>query len=105
MSELLPFNNDNDSDNSNWKNNDTLEPGEIHPSTYFAIDYIKKCQKGDDWIHILYALSTLTNNRTASICLGTLQRLSDGLPVSDRYLMGLAWLLHEINPDFYESEE
>lgn len=42
------------------------------------------------------ASSALSGSRLAQVCLGTLERLEKGQPVSDRYLLGLCWFLKEM---------
>jgi hypothetical protein len=39
------------------------------------------------------ASCAIEGNRMAEVCLGTLNRLLEHQPVSDRYLLGLAWYL------------
>jgi len=39
------------------------------------------------------ASTALSGNRLAEICMGTIDRLAKGEPVSDRYLLGLAWTI------------
>ena len=77
--------------------NDTLEPGEVHPSSYSAMEYILSI-KPKKWIRCVEAISStaLSGNRTASICKGTIERLEKKEPVSDRYILGLAWFLKEM---------
>jgi hypothetical protein len=49
------------------------------------------------------ASAALSGNRQAIVCMGTIDRLVTGQPVSDRYLLGLAWtILHLQN---YEAME
>jgi hypothetical protein len=60
-----------------------------------ALRYINSC--GIDLFLVAEALSACAEvNRTAEICSGTLQRLLEGRPVSDRYVLGLAWLIKEL---------
>jgi len=69
----------------------TLKPGEPHPAVEYAREYLF----GKDlvgWIEPL-ASCAIEGNRLAEICLETLQRLLKKEPVSDRYLMGLAWMI------------
>jgi hypothetical protein len=42
-----------------------------------------------------FASSALEGNRLAEICGETLERIMTGQPVSDRYLLGLAWAMEE----------
>jgi hypothetical protein len=69
----------------------TLKIGEYHPCADIAMQYLRDKNL---FIH-LESLSScaIEGNRTAEICLGTLNRLLNKEPVSDRYLMGLALFL------------
>ena len=40
-----------------------------------------------------FASCAIAGNRLAEVCSETLRRLIDHEPVSDRYLMGLAWAI------------
>jgi hypothetical protein len=78
-------------------NRDTLEPGEFHPATNIALDYILTIPYHE--LKILqesFSSCAIEGNRLAEICAGTLRRLLHGEPVSDRYLMGLAWAITKI---------
>jgi hypothetical protein len=79
------------------KMNDTLEPGEVHPSSYSAMIYIQSIDP-KEWMKHVEAISSvaLSGNRIASICMGTIERLEKKEPVSDRYLLGLAWFLRDM---------
>jgi len=75
--------------------NDTLEVGESHPCASGAIEYIKQNMSP---MHVeSIASSALSGNRTAEVCLGTYNRLLKNEPVSDRYVLGLAWLIMELH--------
>ena len=45
------------------------------------------------WAEAIYSTAIEGTNRTAVIAASTLRRLEEGEPVSDRYLMGLAWFI------------
>jgi len=79
--------------------NGVLNPGEYHPAADPAMAYIRE-QLEDPEIFIfaksMFDLSIL-GNRTCQICVETLRRIQSGEPVSDRYLLGLAWILKEYN--------
>ena len=53
----------------------------------------------DDYLRYRTALSIAaqTGNRQAQICMGTIRRLTSSQPVSDRYLLGLAWTILSIH--------
>ena len=72
---------------------DTLEEGEAHPCAHTALAYINDHRS--KWSEAIYSCA-LTDNRTAQIAAGTLKRLENKEPVSDRYLMGLAWFIYEL---------
>lgn len=42
-----------------------------------------------------FASTALSGNRTSEICLSTIERLNKGEPISDRYLLGLCWIIKE----------
>ena len=72
----------------------TLRVGEPHPMAKFALEYIRT-------IHLTTLLQyreamascSIEGNRIAEICGSTLSRVLNGKPVSDRYVLGLAWYL------------
>lgn len=75
----------------------TLKIGEFHPAAQIALDYIKSIPIMDamKWREALASCS-LSGCRNSEIASETWRRLDAGEPVSDRYLMGLAWLLFEL---------
>jgi|ERR1044071_3983817 hypothetical protein len=77
--------------------NDTLEAGEVHPSSYSAMRYIQSIDP-KKWMKHIEAISSsaLSGNRMACIYMGTIERLEKKEPVSDRYLLGLAWFIKEL---------
>lgn len=79
----------------------TLNEDEPHPSAMYAMRYVKANLLP---IHIESLSSTaLSGNRSAEIMLSTVRRLNNGDPVSDRYLLGLAWWLAFIKNDITEA--
>ncbi len=72
-----------------------LSPGEAHPAALSAIVYV--LQRINDPL-LLEALAScaIESNRMAEICMGTINRIKNKQPVSDRYLLGLAWFLKEM---------
>lgn len=72
-----------------------LNPGESHPAVNSTINYIS--QKINDPV-LLESLAScaIESNRLAEVCLGTINRIKNKQPVSDRYLLGLAWFLKSI---------
>lgn len=80
------------------ENNDTLEISEAHPASYRAMKYIKSLLLTGDAQRLLesFASCSMSDNRLAQVCYGTLKRIINNEPVSDRYLLGLAWIIREI---------
>lgn len=78
--------------------NGTLEEGEIHPACKIAHGFIRTYLQENDGALLIEALASvaLSGNRLAEVALETLERLLSKQPVSDRYLMGLAWMLWEM---------
>jgi len=72
----------------------TLEIGEVHPMAPNAMKFVKENITMMDIESI--ASCAIEGNRTAEICLSTYNRLERGEPVSDRYLLGLAWFIKEL---------
>ena len=79
----------------------TLSPGEPHPSAGRAMQWINESYSLLDLMKVRESLAStaIEGNRLAEICVETLRRLLDGESVSDRYLLGLAWLLRELHDD------
>ena len=76
---------------------DTLNPAEPHPAARSAMDYIRTIPYTDLVLYQeAFATNAIEGNRLAEICLGTINRLLHSEPVSDRYLLGLAWTLMEM---------
>lgn len=67
----------------------SLKDGEPHPSAYDAREYLLFRSK-DLLLHV-EANCALEDNMTSEICGETARRLLAHEPVSDRYLLGLAW--------------
>lgn len=74
----------------------TLRIGEKHPNAFTAMEYIKEFLSTSNPFIFQESLasSALSGNRTAEICSETLRRILNKEPVSDRYLMGLAWFIY-----------
>lgn len=71
-----------------------IKDGEYHPAADSAMRYIKQMNFKDlvMWKES-FASCAIEGNRLAEICSETLDRLTMGQPVSDRYLLGLAWTM------------
>ena len=75
----------------------TLALTEPHPGARIALDFIRTFTLPELFLHQeALASCAIEGNRTAEICLETLRRLLYKEPVSDRYLMGLAWYLWSV---------
>lgn len=72
----------------------TLGPTEYHPAADSALQFMKSIPLADlyTWQES-FASCAIEGNRLAEICCETLDRLISGQPVSDRYLLGLAWTI------------
>lgn len=79
----------------------TLADGEFHPSAPDAMSYINRIPVGVLMqFQEAFASTALTGeNRTSEVCLETLTRILEQKPVSDRYLLGLAWTLRNLMDD------
>lgn len=75
----------------------SLKDGEPHPAAQAALQYLNALSLGEqqDFLLIFSSLA-LEGNRLAEVCYGTLRRIIDGEPVSDRYVLGLAWEIQAI---------
>lgn len=79
------------------KDRGTLEGNEPHPSVYTAMKYVHSFS-----IHELFSFleafssCAIEGNRLGEICSATLRRILNSEPVSDRYMLGLAWAIKGI---------
>lgn len=75
-----------------------LNDGEPHPAAFDAkqwiLDYTRRKDIGamPRLLEAFYSTG-LAGNRLAECCGETLRRLLHGEPVSDRYILGLAWTM------------
>ncbi len=75
----------------------TLEYGEPHPSAWTAKQYLSGLGTPKLWeFQEAFAGCAIEGNRPAEICSETLRRLLASEPVSDRYLLGLAWAIRDM---------
>jgi len=75
----------------------TIKDGEYHPAANYAMLYIKSL--GMEKIMIYqesFASTAIEGNRLAEICNETLHRILSKQTVSDRYIMGLAWTIKQM---------
>lgn len=79
----------------------TLKMGEPHPLAYSAKAWIMKNIPYFKLLEYQGILSSvaLSGNRSSEVCVETLGRLLTGMPVSDRYLLGLAWMLRNLEEE------
>lgn len=69
-----------------------LEFGEPHPAAQHAMVFLRMVPLAELLaLKEAFASTTMSHNRNAEICGETLRRLLNDEPVSDRYLLGLAW--------------
>lgn len=80
---------------------------EPHPAALSAYRWLKgyMVENALDWLRYKEALAStaLSGNRQAEVCMSTINRLANGEPVSDRYILGLAWTIMKL--DNYEVME
>ena len=81
-------------------NRGVLDLGEPHPMAYESQQYISNIS-ADRLLRYAesYASCAMSGNRMAEICGATLSRLLRSEPVSDRYILGLAWSLMLMEKD------
>jgi len=78
-----------------------LKDGEPHPAAHDAKDWILGYVRRNASEEVFrppesFASVGLSGSRLAECCGETLRRLMNGEPVSDRYLLGLAWTLRDM---------
>jgi len=79
--------------------NGTLKEKEPHPSAQSALDYLSIVLGDPKKLFLIQeslASCAIENNRMAEICSETLDRLLNKQTVSDRYLLGLAWMIRDM---------
>lgn len=84
-----------------------LRSEEFHPAARQAYRWLKGFMVASpaDYSRCIIALSMAAagENRQAEICMGTVERLRTGQPVSDRYLLGLCWTIMSMSNPGIES--
>lgn len=85
-------------DNAMSEERGTLAPTEPHPSSQSAMSYIKGKFYDNKLNNYQEAFSScaIEGNRLGEICAETMRRIMHGKPVSDRYLLGLAWAIRDM---------
>jgi hypothetical protein len=83
------------------KRSGVLTPIEPHPAYITALEYLRSTPY-DEMAVILESMAScaIEGNRLGEVCAETWRRLQAGEPVSDRYLMGLAWAVWGARNDF-----
>ncbi len=82
-------------------NEKSLETTEYHPSADSAMAFYRTYPIKDMMmVREALASTALSGNRLSEICLSTIDRLDKGEPVSDRYLLGLCWMLRDMKERF-----
>lgn len=75
----------------------TLALGEFHPSAPDALKYIEGLGPLRHMVlQEAFSSCALSDNRLAEICSETLRRVMHAEPVSDRYVLGLAWYIRNM---------
>ena len=76
----------------------TLKDGEPHPSAVLALAWIRNQSPENLAIwQECFSSCAIEGNRIGEICGETLHRIMTGQPVSDRYVLGLAWFMYREN--------
>jgi hypothetical protein len=78
-------------------NQGTLKEGEPHPVAFIAKEYLIGLGYPKLIMYLeAYSSCAIEGNRLGEICAETLDRLMKGLPVSDRYILGLAFSIRNM---------
>jgi len=80
------------------KDRTALKEGEHHPAALDALAYVNALDF--QTLCVLresFASCAIDGNRMAEICGGTLQRVMDGEGVGERYILGLAWYIRNMD--------
>lgn len=69
--------------------------GEAHPASFMAREWITKLPPEEIalWQEAFASVALAGHNRLAEVCSETFRRLLAGEPMSDRYVLGLAWAM------------
>lgn len=75
----------------------TLDISEPHPAVYKAIEYLHSLGMSKLLLYLeSFSSCAIEGNRLAEVCAGTLRRFVYSETYSDRYLLGLAWTIRNI---------
>jgi hypothetical protein len=73
----------------------TLKLGEPHPAARDALRYVAELGlMRQSTLMESFSSCAIEGNRFAEVCGETLRRVMHCEPVSDRYILGLAWAIH-----------
>jgi len=81
----------------------TLDPEEPHPCAHSAFGYVKRQILTQPMLLEAIASTALSGDRCAEICWSTIERIKNGEVVSDRYVLGLAWLFKQLEETSIED--
>lgn len=77
----------------------SLSESETHPAAEMAMEWFRDYQANctEQWLAARGGIVTAaaSGDSPARIMLSTIARLENGDPVSDRYLLGLCWVLRD----------
>lgn len=75
----------------------TLKVGEPHPAAKHAVKYLATLPYGKLYTYLeAFSSCAIEGNRMGEVCANTLNRLLKNEPISDRYLLGVAWYIKEM---------
>lgn len=78
----------------------TLKLGEHHPAANGAMHYLQNLGVNKLLMYQeSFCSCSIEGNRLAEVCAETLRRVLEKDKVSDRYLLGLAWQIREMEED------
>ena len=78
---------------------------EAHPAATSAIKYLNSLGMAQLYMHLeTFSSCGIEGNKLGEICACTLNRLLNNEPVSDRYLLGLAWTIKDIEEENMTKE-
>lgn len=84
----------------------TLANGEAHPSAHDALDYLKGIGIEKLTLYLeSFSSCAIEGNRLGEICSETLNRFLNSQPVSDRYIMGLAWSIRNMEDSQHKKKK
>ena len=78
--------------------NRELKENEVHPIAYQALAYVKRLgiTKLSLYMEAMCSVNIEHRNRETELCIGTLERVLQDRPVGERYILGLAWFLRDL---------